>query len=159
MRKSAAVFIGILFLASCGQKESATGPAPHATVQTREGVTLTGNVVASSPSEITLESDDKTRRTIAMKDVKSIDYDETTAPAAAAVPVPEPAATTAPGAPARKPAAVASRSTAPELSHERHVHPTEERITTKTYEVPAGTPVSVRVEETIDSSKAVEGQT
>jgi hypothetical protein len=43
--------------------------------------------------------------------------------------------------------------------HERHEHPVPAAVTTKTYEVPAGSEVSVRNEETIDSAHAVEGQT
>jgi hypothetical protein len=43
--------------------------------------------------------------------------------------------------------------------HDRHYHPEPSAITTKTYVVPAGTEVSVRTEETIDSGHAVEGQT
>jgi hypothetical protein len=42
---------------------------------------------------------------------------------------------------------------------ETHTHPVEAAITTKTYALPVGTDVSVRAEETIDSAKAVEGQT
>src|SRR5215813_14225432 len=43
--------------------------------------------------------------------------------------------------------------------HEEHYHPTQDEIQTKTYVLAAGTKVSVRTEETIDSAKAVEGQT
>jgi hypothetical protein len=42
---------------------------------------------------------------------------------------------------------------------ESHSHPVEAAITTRTYELPTGTKVSVRTEENIDSAKAVEGQT
>lgn len=140
MRRAAVVLTTFLFLTSCTQKEtSTTAPAPHATVQLRDGSRLTGNVVASSPSEVTLEGDDKTRRTLAMKDVKAIEYDD-------AAPTPQAAALPPPAA-------------EPDLNHTRHTHPTEDRVTTKTFEVPVGTPISVRVEETIDSAKASEGQT
>jgi hypothetical protein len=47
----------------------------------------------------------------------------------------------------------------PQGQTESHSHPPESSITTRTYEVPVGTTVSVRTEETIDSGKAVEGQT
>ena len=43
--------------------------------------------------------------------------------------------------------------------HEHHYHPTRSEIHTKTYVLPAGTHVSVRTEDTIDSATAVEGQT
>ena len=45
------------------------------------------------------------------------------------------------------------------LQHREHYHPPEAAITTRTHVLPAGTEISVRNEETIDSSKAVEGQT
>jgi hypothetical protein len=44
-------------------------------------------------------------------------------------------------------------------AHENHYHPPRAAIQTKTYELPAGTEVPVRVEETIDSGAAAEGQT
>jgi hypothetical protein len=47
----------------------------------------------------------------------------------------------------------------PDGEIETHTHPVEAAITTKTYALPVGTDVSVRAEETIDSAKAVEGQT
>jgi len=146
MRRTAALLTSVLFLASCAQKETPVGTAPHATVQLRDGSRFTGNVVASSPSEVTIEGDDKARRTLAMRDVKAIEYDDAT-PA----PAPSPAGSVA----STTPAPVSE----PDLNHERHVHPTEARVTTRTYEVAAGTPISVRLEETIDSAKASEGQT
>ena len=42
--------------------------------------------------------------------------------------------------------------------HEHHYHPSRASVTTKTYTVPAGAEISVRNEETIDSSRAAEGQ-
>jgi hypothetical protein len=42
--------------------------------------------------------------------------------------------------------------------HEHHYHPPQSAVTTKTYTVPAGAEISVRNEETIDSSRAAEGQ-
>lgn len=44
-------------------------------------------------------------------------------------------------------------------AHDFHTHPTESVITTKTFILPVGTQVAVRTEETIDSGRAVEGQT
>jgi hypothetical protein len=43
--------------------------------------------------------------------------------------------------------------------HEHHYHPAAAAVTTKTFVVPSGHEISVRAEETIDSAKAVEGQT
>ncbi len=55
------------------------------------------------------------------------------------------------------PPVAAAPESAPE--HHEHFHPTETAITTRTHVLPAGTSISVRNEETIDSSKVVEGQT
>jgi len=46
-----------------------------------------------------------------------------------------------------------------EATHREHYHPVESAITTKSHELPAGTEISVRNEETIDSGRAAEGQT
>jgi hypothetical protein len=108
----------------------------------RDGTTLSGNVTASSPAEITLAGDDNTTHTVPMTQVKSIEYDDAAASQTAA---------TATG---RSPSRVASDSL-----HEHHYHPTRSEIKTKTYLLPAGTKVSVRSEDTIDSATAVEGQT
>lgn len=43
--------------------------------------------------------------------------------------------------------------------HEHHYHPAQSAITTKTYALEAGTEITVRNEETIDSGHAAEGQT
>jgi len=134
------LFILCLLLASCARQETATGP--HATVLLRDGSEYAGTVTGSTPAEVTVKGDDNTTRTIAMKDVKSIEYDE---------------ASSAPP-PAEQPKAGAKRARR-ERSHEDHYHPEPSAVTTKTYELPVGTEVSVRSEETIDSAKAAEGQT
>ena len=120
----------------------------------RDGSQYAGKVVSSSPAEITLAGDDNVTHTLAMNTVKSIDYDE--APAQA--PPPETARQQPPppesGGP-RPP----ERRYQPELNHEYHRHPEPSDIQTRSYVVPAGTELPVRVEETIDSGQAVEGQT
>lgn len=128
----------LFFLASCAAKQS---PGQHATITMRDGSTLTGTVTATSPSEVTVAGDDNQRHTIPMTQVKSIEYDDAAAAQASA---------SQPGTAAATP----SRS-----AHEHHYHPTQAEIHTKTYVVPAGTKVSVRTEDTIDSAKAAEGQT
>jgi hypothetical protein len=55
--------------------------------------------------------------------------------------------------------AAAAPAAAPARSPETHVHPEAAAVTSRTYELVAGTQLAVRTEETIDSSKAVEGQT
>jgi hypothetical protein len=96
----------------------------------RDGTRLSGTVAASSPSELTLNVDGGAPRTIAMKDVRRVDY----------------------GAPAQT-----ASEAAP--THEDHHHAERAAIQTKTFLLPAGTEVPVRTEETIDSKTAVEGQT
>jgi hypothetical protein len=85
--------------------------------------------------------DDKSTRTILMSQVRSVDYGDAT-----------------PAAPAGAPARPASAG-APRRVHEEHPHPTVEAVTSKTYELAAGTEFPVRSEEAIDSAVAVEGQT
>ncbi len=127
-----------LLLVSCAKQDSGTGP--HATVFMRDGTQFAGTVTSTSPSDVTLKGDDNVMHTLAMRDVKSIEYDDAAAP---------PAETAQAGArPARR-----------SLNHERHEHPQESAIRSKTYEVSAGTEIAVRSEETIDSARAAEGQT
>lgn len=150
-------FIAIVVsaISSCGSKN--TGPnsnRPHATIQMRDGSTLAGVITATSPTEMTLTSDDNVTHTVPTAEVKSIDYDQPAAPAAesAVAPSSESAA-----AQKRRPAS--SESLAADHSHENHYHPSQAEIHTKTYELAAGTEISVRSEDTIDSAKAVQGQT
>lgn len=133
------------FLASCANKQAS---GQHATILMRDGTTLSGTVTATSPSEVTLAGDDNTKHTIPMTQVKSIEYDDTAA---------APAAATQPGAAPTQGTSVARRAS--DAVHEHHYHPTRAEIRTKTYVVPAGTKVSVRTEDTIDSANAAEGQT
>jgi len=134
----------ILLLCSCSKT---SGGGQHATVELRDGTSVTGTVISSSPTELQIAGDDKLTRTIAMNQVRSIEYDENPA----ATPGAPPEAATAPAAgstPARR-----------KLEHREHYHPAEAAVTTKTHELPAGTEISVRNEETIDSTKVAEGQT
>ena len=132
-----------VFLLVCCNKPS--GGSQHATVLMRDGTNVSGSVLSSSAAEIQLAGDDKITRTIPMTQVRSIQYDD---PAPAAAPPPGPPAPVAPPA--------VSEQSPP---HINHYHPTEAAVTTKSYHVPAGTEVPVRTEETIDSSRAAEGQT
>jgi hypothetical protein len=97
----------------------------------RDGSRLTGTITASSPSQITLLGDDKTSQTLAMKQVKSIAYDDAQ-----------------PADPAQA-----------DISHEDHYHPTVAAIRTRTHTLGVGTHLPVRVEETIDAAVASAGQT
>jgi hypothetical protein len=133
-----------LLFASCANRD--TGPAQHATVVMRDGSQLTGTVTSSSASEVTLRGDDNTTHALAMKDVKSIEYDDTSAPES------QPPQT------AQAPAQRGARRLR-ERGHEDHYHPEQAAITTRTYELQVGTELPVRAEETIDSGQAAEGQT
>ena len=135
------MFFAVLLSSSC----SRTSGDQHATVQMRDGTSVSGTVLSSSASEIRLAGDDKVNRTIPMAQVRSVEYDEP-APAAAGA-TPASSASAPPPAPERA------------LSHRDHYHPEESAITTKTYRLAEGTEISVRTEEMIDSDKAVEGQT
>ena len=133
---------GILCLSSCAKKESPEAPkpeapaavqpgsGPHAVVHVKDGSSIPGTVVASSPTDMIVAGDDGIERKIPMAQVKSVEYGE--AP---------PAKTVARNEPAPAPAA------APPVA------------TSRTYELPVGSEVSVRTNETIDSGKADEGQT
>lgn len=141
------IAIALSVVSSCGNKNA--GPnsdRPHAAIEMRDGSTLTGAITATSPTQITLAGDDNTTHTIPTNQVRSIYYDEAPAPA----PGSSPDQQTLPASP---------RSPRADRSHENHYHPSQAEIHTKTYELAAGTEVPVRSEETIDSSKAVEGQT
>jgi hypothetical protein len=155
----------IFFLASCAKP---TGSGQRATVEMRDGTEVAGSMLSNNGSEIQIAGDDKVTRTIPMAQVRSIEYEDSATPSAAA-----PASSASPAAgtsgtasstPAPETSSGAVPSAAPpppprELRHRDHYHPTETAITTTTYELPAGTEISVRNEETIDSGKAVEDQT
>jgi len=125
----------LLVLFSCSQKPATTGP--RATVFLRDGSSFSGMVVATTPQQLTVAADDKSTRTLDMKDVKAIEY-------ADATPSPE---------------AAKQAERALDKGHDSHDHPEETVIKTKTNVLPASTELAIRTEETIDSKKAVEGQT
>ena len=129
-----------LWLAGCSKTPPAA--APHATVSMRDGRTISGTVQSSSASQIQIAADDGTVQTIPMTQVRSVDY-----------------GSAEPATGATAPAADGTAPPAPDPVHENHYHPEAAAVTTRTFVVPAGTQVSVRTEETIDSGRAVEGQT
>jgi hypothetical protein len=157
------IFLSTLLLSSCNQAPKPNGT--RATVTVRDGTLVGGAVVSTSSSEIKLLGDDQVTRTLEMSQVKSIDYEQPASTAAATAP-----AATSPAASASNTTPPASsapaNASAPEpapnprdVAPDGHEHPAEAAITTKTYRLPVGTELSVRTEETIDSGKAVEGQT
>jgi hypothetical protein len=147
-------FLSLLFTSSCS-KPSGSGLAQHATLEMRDGTEVSGTILSTSTSEVQLTGDDKALHTIPMTQVRSIEYDEAP-PVSVAVP---PVAPPQPGAAAPPPSPLPPVAPPPQLKHRDHYHPVESAITTTTYELAPGTEISVRNEETIDSGKAVEGQT
>src|SRR4051794_34296302 len=111
--------LSVLLLAACTQKDSSEAApdsnAQHATVLMRDGSTVTGTVTASTPSQITLNSDAGGTRTILMKDVKSVQYGDA-------------------GNEAGRPTAAAAAAPA-------RPRPDRTAIKTTTFEIPAGTQV------------------
>lgn len=142
------VLFSLLLLVACSQKDSSQAStdsaSPHATIVLRDGTKLAGAVTSSTPSEVTLNMDSGGTRTVLTKDIKSLDYGEAGADKAPA------AADTA-----------ANTAAAPNADTPRpeRAHPEPTAIQTKTFVIPSGTEVSVRNDETIDSSNAAEGQT
>ncbi|HTR34605.1 MAG TPA: YMGG-like glycine zipper-containing protein [Bryobacteraceae bacterium] len=126
--------------------------APHATVYLRDGTVVAGKVISSTPTQLEIAGDDNITHTIPVGQVQSMSYDAPPQAAAAAPPASTSSASSAPApsAPAPPP---------PDSNHENHYHPPASAITTATYEVPSGTELTVRTEETIDSERASEGQT
>lgn len=138
----------LLLLSACNKTTS--GGGQHATVELRDGTSVTGTVVSSSPTELQIAGDDKLARTIPMNQVRSIEYDDQGAAQAGAPP-----ASTATAPPPRQ-GGGAPRPR--ELRPRQHYHPPEAAVTTRTHTVPVGTEISVRNDEMIDSGKAAEGQ-
>lgn len=135
MRQRCLPLLFLLLLAvACEKNEGGSAAGTHATVSMRDGTTYAGVIASSSTTQVTVTGDDHATHILAMKDVKSITYDDAPAATAAAAPVPD-------------------------ISHDDHYHPPEAAISTKTYDLPIGTQIAVRCEETIDSAKAAEGQT
>ena len=137
----------ILLLASACQKTQTPEAQRRATIQMADGTQVAGTVQSASAAAITVAGDDGVVKTIPMGQVKTIAY----ADVAPLNPPPEP-----PPAAGSAPPPVAAEDRA---AHENHYHPPLTAIRTKTHHLPPGTEIPVRAEETIDSGKAVEGQT
>jgi len=123
-----------LALTSCTNKSAVdSSEKRRATVSMQDGKKVTGTVQASSPSEITLVGDDNITRTIPMNQVKSIAYSDA--------------------------AGGQSKASAGGESASGRNRFDQAKPETRTYELPAGTEISVRSDETIDSRTAAQGQT
>ena len=137
-----AVILVFLTLLSCSKQPA---EKRQATIVLQDGSQVSGAVVASSASDITLAGGDNITRTIPMNQVKSVQYGEV-------APQPEASTETQPAAsaPDKPPAAAPVReSSAP---------PSQPALLARTFDLPAGTELPVRTNETIDSVRAAEGQ-
>jgi hypothetical protein len=158
----------MLFLSSCAKQESTEAPkpgaeapkpsaeapataqpavGPHAFVQLKDGSKVPGTIVASSQTDMVVAGDDGIERKIPLTQIKSVAYEEAR---------PE----QAPRQASREPAPPKQQT--PQQPAENAVQapaPKAPAVTTKTYELPLGSEISVRTNETIDSATAAEGQT
>lgn len=144
-----------LTLLSCSKQPA---EKRQATVVMQDGSQISGAVLASSASEITLAGDDNINRTIPMSQVKSVQYGEVAAQPQVSVET-QPAAS----ALAKKPAAAPLRESRAQPSQreparESSAQPSRPAPLVRTFELPAGTELPVRTNETIDSVRAAEGQ-
>ncbi len=76
--KAASTIALLLLLTACN---SAPATGPRATVQLRDGSSVSGMVVSSTATEVTVTSDDTITHTIPMTQVRSIDYGDAAATA------------------------------------------------------------------------------
>ena len=139
--KVASTLVLLLFVAACSG--TSTGGGQRATVQLRDGSSVTGTVVSSSADEIKITGDDNVTRTLSMSQVRSVDYGDAPAPAASG------------GASGT----MASASAKPAPRPSARPRPSLDDITSETHVVASGTELSVQTEETIDGSTAADGQT
>lgn len=176
---------GMLWLSACAKKESTEAPqggeaapaaaaqpagGPHAFVNLKDGSKVGGTIVASTQTEMIVAGDDGIERKIPMAQVKSVEYGEAQAAPAAQQAAREPGALKkrAAEAPARAregrpgqaaPQTAQKAAEAPAAAPAPAAAAPPPAPVMKTYEVPAGTDLSVRTNEAIDSATAAEGQT
>jgi hypothetical protein len=136
--KLATALVLLLLMAACNSTSSGSGQ--RATVQMRDGSSVTGTLVSSSADEIKITGDDNVTRTLPMTQVRAVEYGDAAAPAGSS------------------PAPTMAGSSRPRPAPSRP-RPTLDDITTDTHVVAAGTEVSVQTEETIDGSTAADSQT
>jgi len=144
--KVASTLVLLLLVAACSSTSSGSGQ--RATVQLRDGSSVTGTVVSSSGEEIKITGDDNVTRTLPMAQVRAVDYGDAPASAVPAGSSAAPTMASAAAKPLPRPSSAASRP-----------RPTLDDVTTDTHLLPTGTEISVQTEETIDGSTAADGQT
>ncbi len=131
-----------VMLAACGGASTPT-TGPHATVEMRDGSSVSGMVLSSSADEIKITTDDNVTRTIPMTQVRAVDYGDA------------PAGTAAGGA---APTMAGAAKPRPRAAVRPVPRPTADDITSETRTLAAGTEISVQTDETIDGSTAADGQ-
>ncbi len=129
----------------------------NATVVLQDGSQISGEVVSSSGSSITLAGGDKITRTIPMSQVKSVLYSDEPQ-ASAQTPEAPPPTTEAPLPTKKSTATVTSESRRRPSPTDAGSPPPQQAPLARVFELPAGTELPVRTNETIDSSKAQGGQ-
>ena len=149
----------------------ASEPGPRAFIHLKDGSKVPGTIVASSRTDMVLAGDDGIERKIPLGQIKSVEYSDATAgslapsapreaqrPKSTAKAEPTGLATRPGGAPATIPDT--PQPTPPSLTPAPAARAAAEPppVTTKTYELPAGSEISVRTNEPIDSNTATSGQ-
>lgn len=158
-------FLGILVFSSCAKKEAgepstpaAEAPAtaesaggPHVFVQLKDGTSVPGTIVASSATDMIVAGDDGVEHKIPLDQIKTVEYREAQAAKATRQATAKRKAREA-SAPAQEHTQQAAQAPTPASQ-------APAAVTTRTYELPSGSEISVRVNENIDSGTANEGQT
>ncbi len=165
---------GTLVLSSCAKQETgspesgtealksvAETPAaaqsaggPHVYVHLKDGSKVPGTIVASSQTDMVVAGDNGVESKIPMAQVKSVEYGEAQ-PALKASREPAP-----PKTPEKEKPAPPQQQTAQQTAEPPALTPPPPPVVnTRTHELPVGSEVSVRTNETIDSATAAEGQT
>ena len=144
----------LLVSLGCQQRQAGTPiSGPEATIVLRDGSRVSGQVLATSPAQLTLKAIDGTTRVLEMQNVRAVDYGppayQTGNPGTSI----QRSGNTAPSAVRRGPVHDDGMPTPPRY------HPDESHISSSTFLLPPGTRVEVRTDENIDASNASQGQT
>lgn len=178
--------LGVILLSACSRKDATQAPAtsaeplssgtqaslpaepaagPQVVIHMRNGSKVPGIIVASSRTDMVVAGDSGIEHKIPLGQVKSVEYVSTESTQSARPPARESAPSTAPQqkvtASERKgieptPPQPTERATGVPAATSSRPTPA---VTTRTFELPAGSGVSVRTNEVIDSETATEGQT
>lgn len=169
------IFMAMLALSSCTNKESSEASklstdasavqpsgSPHAFIHLKDGSQVAGSIVASSQISMVVAGDDGIERKIPIAQIKSVEYAEAHPARIARRAVHEPARqkTTVGQHPVspQQPVSQADREAIP-IAPQPSMPVPAPAVTARAYVLPAGSEVSVRTNEAIDSGTAVEGQT